>query len=265
MPKEIVILAKQVTENPELIYTAMEKPTVKNCEQFYVSVDSPRKLELLVRLLGDENPAKGMVFTRTKRAADKIAEKLRRRGLDAGEIHGDLRQRRREAILGKFREGNLAVLVATDVAARGLDIQGVTHVVNYDIPEDPEDYVHRIGRTARMGQSGRAFTFVTPADGKWLMQIEKLINLQVPHYDVEGFRLKATDEEKSQEQGRRPASTHPMASKLSPALLNILANRKAPPRGGGRGGPRGGGKGGRGGGRGGPRGGGKGGRGGGRR
>ncbi|RMG10807.1 MAG: DEAD/DEAH box helicase [Planctomycetota bacterium] len=239
MPKEVLRLSKEVTSDPEEIYTATGTLTVQTVEQFYISVDSPRKLGLLVHLVGEERPEKGIVFTRTKRAADRIAESLRKRGIDAGEIHGDLRQRRREQILERFREGNLAVMVATDVAARGLDIQGVTHVINFDIPEDPEDYVHRVGRTARMGRTGRAFTFVTPEEGRWLDEIEKLINKQVPRFEVEGYRCKATDEELARSpaarRGRpqRDAGEHPMARKLSPALLSLLNNR----RGGGRRGP----------------------------
>ncbi|MEZ6189093.1 MAG: C-terminal helicase domain-containing protein [Planctomycetota bacterium] len=183
------------------------------------------------------------MFTRTKRGADKIAERLRKRGFDAGEIHGDLRQRKREQVLSGFREGNLHLMIATDVAARGLDIQGVSHVFNYDVPENPEDYVHRVGRTARMGKSGRAFTFITKADGGFLTEIEKLINKEVPYFDVSGYRCEATEEERARRERRPKPDDHPMAGKFSPALLSILNNRRG---GGGKGGRGGGGpKGGR--------------------
>ena len=247
MPDEVLRLSKQVTDEPELIYTSQkgeERMTVKTVEQFIVSVDPERKMGLLAHLLKDEDPEKGIVFTRTKRGADKVTERLRKAGLDAGPIHSDLNQRKREQILRKFREGNLDLLIATDVAARGLDIQGVTHVVNFDVPENAEDYVHRVGRTARMGQTGRAFTFITPNDGSFLTEIEKLINLQVPTYEIEGYRTQANEEERARrrerEGGRR--SQHPMAKQLSPALLDIL-NRSARGRGG-KGGGRGPGKGG---------------------
>jgi superfamily II DNA/RNA helicase len=264
IPDEVLKLAHEVTQDPELIYTAPEDLTVGTVQQFYVAVASERKLELLVRMVEDENPEKGIVFTRTKRGADRVAEKLRQRGIDAGEIHGDLKQNRREDILERFREGNLRLMIATDVAARGLDIQGVTHVFNFDAPENPEDYVHRIGRTARMGKSGRAFTFATKEDGPLLTEIEKLINREIPRFTVEGFRVDATDEERLAAGNRPPPppGDHPLAKKLSPALLAIL-NSRARGGPGGKGGPGGrGGPPGRGGGRGGPggRGGGRGGR-----
>lgn len=236
MPDEVLKLAEEVTKDPELIYTAPEGTdlTVSTVEQFYIPVDPERKLDLLVRLLEDEKPEKGMVFTRTKRGADKVAEKLRQRGLDAGEIHGDLKQKRREQILESFREGGLRLMVCTDVAARGLDIQGVTHIFNFDVPENPEDYVHRVGRTARMGKRGRAFTFVTREDGDPVTQIEKLINKEIPRFVVEGFRTQANEEERAASTLSKAAALadHPLAKKLSPALLAILNERR------GRGGPR---------------------------
>ncbi|MEZ0228151.1 MAG: DEAD/DEAH box helicase, partial [Planctomycetota bacterium] len=181
MNDEVLKLAKQVTAEPELVYTAApdDTLTVESVEQSYVAVDHERKLELLAELVIRENPEKGIVFTRTKRGADRVAARLRDRGVDAEEIHGDLRQNRREAILSKFRDDKLHLLIATDVAARGLDINGVSHIFNFDIPENPEDYVHRIGRTARMGKKGRAITFVTRDDGPFLTDIEKLINKHI--------------------------------------------------------------------------------------
>ncbi|MGE0712026.1 MAG: DEAD/DEAH box helicase [Planctomycetota bacterium] len=256
MPDEVVRLSKEVTSDPELIYTTQgdesQSMTVQTVEQFYVSVDNERKMGLLEHIMHDEDPPKGIVFTRTKRGADKVALTLRKAGFDAGEIHSDLRQKKREQILERFREGNLRLMIATDVAARGLDIQGVTHVFNFDVPENAEDYVHRVGRTARMGQTGRAFTFVSPQDGGFLTEIEKLINLQLPHYDVDGYRCEASEEERhARELRNAPRTDHPMTKQLSPALLAILNNRRGGPRaggGGGRGGPggRGGGPGGRG-------------------
>src|SRR5581483_10568061 len=233
MPDEVLRLAKQVTAEPELDYTAggEETLTADTVEQTYVAADHERKLELLAELVVRENPEKGIVFTRTKRGADRVASRLRERGVDAEEIHGDLRQKRREAILERFRNDRLHRLIATDVAARGLDIQGVSHIFNFDIPENPEDYVHRIGRTARMGRKGRAITFVTREDGPFLTDIEKLINKHIPREEVEGFRWESNAEERGEAVGE-----HPLADKLSPALLHLL--KSAQKRGGG-GGPRG--------------------------
>jgi len=126
----------------------------------------------------------------------------------------------------------------------------VSHVFNYDVPENPEDYVHRVGRTARMGKSGRAFTFITKNDGGFLTQIEKLINKEVPYFEIDGYRCEANEEELSRRDRRRPAAEHPMAGKFSPALLSILnqrRDRKGGGKGGGGGGKRGKGRGGAGG------------------
>lgn len=248
MPDEIVKLAEEVTNHPELIYTTQgkeEEQTVDTIEQFYASVDPQRKIGLLEHLVALEEPEKGIVFTRTKRGADRVAERLRKAGFDAGEIHSDLRQKQRERILERFREGDLQLMIATDVAARGLDIQGVTHVFNFDVPQHAEDYVHRVGRTARMGRTGRAITFVTKNDGTFLNEIDKLINKQVPYYPIEGYRTEANAEEKARSEERenrgRPPGEHPFAKNLSPALQAILAKSAAKPGGrGGRGGPGGG-------------------------
>jgi len=150
-------------------------------------IDKERKLLLLLELLRREKPERSIIFTRTKIGADKLAEKLQKAGIGANEIHSGLPQKKRERILRGFREGEFPYLVATDVAARGLDIDDVTHVINYDVPENAEDYVHRVGRTARMGKEGRAATFVTPDDGMFLTQIEKLINKEIPIERYEDF------------------------------------------------------------------------------
>src|SRR5262249_2782752 len=157
-----------------------------------------------LHLVECENPEKGIVFTRTKRGADRVAARLRANGVDAEEIHGDLSQNRRESILKRFRADELHLLIATDVAARGLDIVGETHIFNYDIPQSAEDYVHRIGRTARMGKRGHATTFVTREDGGTLTEIEKLINKHIPRRELEGFRWESTAEERGDALGDHP-------------------------------------------------------------
>ena len=124
------------------------------------------------------------MFTNTKAAARRIAERLKRDGVECKEIHGDLVQRRRERVMQSFRKARIQVLVATDLASRGLDVMEISHIVNYDVPEDPYVYVHRVGRTARMGQSGYAVTLVTPEQGKPLTEIEKLINMELTRLDA---------------------------------------------------------------------------------
>jgi superfamily II DNA/RNA helicase len=135
-----------------------------------------------------------VVFCRTKHQTDRVGELLKRKGFNAGAIHGDLPQSRRERILADFRAGQLQSLIATNVAARGLDIPSVSHVVNYDVPEQPEEYVHRIGRTARNGAKGVARTFITAEDGQFLTEIEKHIGLLLEEERVEGFTQAPTSE-----------------------------------------------------------------------
>ena len=182
---EVLALAAQYMNDPVKVFLAPDKMTVEEVRQTFFPVDQERKVLLLLKVLDREKPERSIIFTRTKHGADRLAEQLQKRGLPASEIHSGLPQKKRERILKGFREGEFTYLVATDVAARGLDIEDVSHVINYDIPENPEDYVHRIGRTARMGKEGRAATFVTPDDGEFLTAIEKLINqeITVERYD----------------------------------------------------------------------------------
>lgn len=166
---------------------ADEKPTVAGVEQYYLSVQPWDKHRLLKVLLEEENPDLAIVFCRTKHGAEKLARKLYADGIECREIHGNLAQNKRDRVMKSFRGGKFDVLVATDLASRGLDVAGISHIINFDIPEDPEVYVHRVGRTARMGALGKAFTFVTKEQGEELTKIEALINMIIPQAKVEGF------------------------------------------------------------------------------
>src|SRR5581483_9836865 len=137
---------------------ADEKPTVENVEQYYLSVEPWDKYRLLRMLLEKENPDLAIVFCRTKRGAEKVAKRLHADGIECREIHGNLAQNKRDRVMKGFRNSKFDVLVATDLASRGIDVADISHIINYDIPEDPEVYVHRVGRTARMGAAGKAFT-----------------------------------------------------------------------------------------------------------
>jgi ATP-dependent RNA helicase DeaD len=150
-------------------------------------VQPERKFELLLRLLERENPARAIVFCRTKRGADRVGQLLRAQGQRADAMHGNLSQPQRNRVLQAFRSGRLTTLVATDVVGRGIDVRGVTHVVNFDLPEDPVHYVHRIGRTGRMGDDGVAFSLVMPEQGKLLDQIEDCIARTLEPDCVEGI------------------------------------------------------------------------------
>jgi ATP-dependent RNA helicase DeaD len=173
MPGPIQKIAERFMKNPEIIRVKAREMTVPSIEQFYVEVQEKNKFDVMTRLLDIQSPELAIVFGRTKRRVDELAEALNLRGYTAEGIHGDLSQAKRMSVLRKFKEGSIDVLVATDVAARGLDISGVTHVYNFDIPQDPESYVHRIGRTGRAGKTGMAMTFVTPREKSYLSVVER--------------------------------------------------------------------------------------------
>ena len=166
---------------------ADEKPTVEKVEQYYISVQPWDKYRMLRTLLQQQQPELAIVFCRTKRGAEKIAKRLHQDGVECREIHGNLAQNKREKVMQGFRKGRFDVLVATDLASRGIDVSNISHIVNYDIPEDPEAYVHRVGRTARMGATGKAFTLVTKEQGEELTKVENLINMVVPQHTPEGW------------------------------------------------------------------------------
>src|SRR5439155_14426811 len=166
---------------------ADDKPTVEEVEQYYFPVQPWDKYRLLRMLLERENPDLAIVFCRTKRGAEKLAKKLHSDGIECREIHGNLAQNARERVMKNFRTGKFDVLIATDLASRGIDVADISHIINYDIPEDPEAYVHRIGRTARMGATGKAFTFDTKEQGDELTKVENLINMVIPQATLEGF------------------------------------------------------------------------------
>jgi superfamily II DNA/RNA helicase len=175
LPKNISDLAQKFLNKPERINAGKENSPIINIKQEIRNISQKEKFDQLkIELL--ERTGSIVLFVKTKRSADKIALQLRKDKLNAEAIHGDLRQIKREKVLMKFRKNQFQILVATDVAARGLDIPLIEHVINYDIPQNPEDYIHRIGRTARAGAKGSALTFLTPADKKNWYLIEKLLN-----------------------------------------------------------------------------------------
>jgi ATP-dependent RNA helicase DeaD len=179
MPEPIRRIAERFMKNPEVVKVKAKEVTVPNIEQFFLEVHEKKKFDVLTRLLDIQSPELAIVFGRTKRRVDELSEALTVRGYAAEGIHGDLSQAKRLSVLKKFKEGTIDVLVATDVAARGLDISGVTHVYNFDIPQDPESYVHRIGRTGRAGKTGVAMTFVTPREMGQLKNIERITKRKI--------------------------------------------------------------------------------------
>ena len=179
LPKKISDIAKNFMTNPQRVNVGEENTPLTNIKQEIKNVNQKEKFEHLKLELLEINGSV-VLFVKTKRSADKIALKLRKDKFNAEAIHGDLRQSKREKVIQKFRKNRFQILVATDVAARVLDIPHIEHVINYDIPQNPEDYIHRIGRTARAGAKGRALTFLTDGDKKNWNAIGKLINPNAP-------------------------------------------------------------------------------------
>ncbi|MCU7511639.1 MAG: DEAD/DEAH box helicase [Ignavibacteria bacterium] len=187
MPKPIKDLAKKYQKDPVNIKVVHEVLTVPSIEQIYFEVREKNKLEVLTRVIDLYNVKLGLVFCNTKRGVDELTEHLQARGYAADALHGDMKQATREKVMGKFRKGIIEILIATDVAARGLDVENVEAVFNYDMPQDEEYYVHRIGRTGRAGKSGRAFTFVTGRDLYRLKDIQKYTKTKMKLMDVPTF------------------------------------------------------------------------------
>jgi ATP-dependent RNA helicase DeaD len=189
-------LAQRYMFQPVELNLSKDEPSVETIQQFYITVENDRKFELLVHLLRRDKPRQCIVFTRTKRGAERLSERLRGKVPGVATIHGDLAQTARDRVMRGFRDGTIPVLVATDVVGRGIDVNDISHVINFDVPDDAENYVHRIGRTGRMGKDGLAYMFVCPDQGEPLTAIENLINKPIPAVTVEGFeafRRKTTE------------------------------------------------------------------------
>lgn len=176
---EIRALGKEFMKDPELIVIASQELTVSLTEQYYYEVNPRQKVETICRIIDVDQPAVSLIFCRTKKGVDELTRVLESRGYSADALHGDMSQRERDSVMERFRKGNAKILVATDLAARGLDVDWVTHVFNYDIPEDPDSYVHRIGRTGRAGRVGTAITMVEPRQIRQLRVIEQHIGKKI--------------------------------------------------------------------------------------
>ncbi|MEW5744891.1 MAG: DEAD/DEAH box helicase [Nitrospirota bacterium] len=179
MPKEILAIAKNYMKKPAHVSVDAGEMVVAKIKQVFYEVRDEDKVKALTRLLDVEGPSLTLVFCHTKREVDEVAGKLQQMGYPAGALHGDLTQSQRDEMMRKFKGGDIDVLVATDVAARGLDIPDVSHVINFSIPQDPEGYIHRIGRTGRAGKSGIAITFVTPRQYRQLKLIEQTAKTRI--------------------------------------------------------------------------------------
>jgi ATP-dependent RNA helicase DeaD len=184
---EIERLARSYMKDPAKIVSVQKSLTVERVNQTYLPVEPWDKRRLLLHLLTHEEPALTIVFCRMKRTVDEVTKYLAEKNIDAFAMHGDMYQTKRDKVMERLREGNLKVLVASDLASRGLDVEDISHVINYDLPEDPEIYIHRIGRTARAGRDGIAWTFVCPDQGQLLSNIEQLANVEIPKKEYPDF------------------------------------------------------------------------------
>ncbi|WP_442483985.1 DEAD/DEAH box helicase [Aeoliella sp. SH292] len=180
-------LAQRYMRDPVVLDFSDKTKTVDTIDQYYFTVEATKKYDLLVKLIEREQPEQAIVFCRTKRGTDRIQRKLTKVVKAVDCIHGDMAQGARDKVMKQFRAGEIKVLVATDVVGRGIDVSGISHIVNYDIPQASDDYVHRVGRTGRMGREGVAYTFVTPEEGPELTRIEILINRLLKRDEIEGF------------------------------------------------------------------------------
>ncbi|MBP7710432.1 MAG: DEAD/DEAH box helicase [Rickettsiales bacterium] len=208
MPATITDLADSILTNPIKIAVTPQSTTVERIDQKIYFVERKDKLSLLRHILKKPDATSVIVFSRTKHGADDVEDFLNRNSISCAAIHGDKDQDQREKSLNRFREGKIQVLVATDVAARGIDVPAISHVINFDIPVDPESYVHRIGRTARAGRQGVAISFCDPHDDTLLRAVEKAINYKIPVDDSHPYSNKKSTPMQQNKKEERPRSNH---------------------------------------------------------
>src|SRR3954454_17432506 len=209
IPKEVRRLAEKFMHDPVEIQVKAATLTIDTVEQFYVEVPDKEKPDALTRVLKAERPQQAIVFVRTKIGVDRLARKLGDAGVRVKALHGDMSQGQRDGVMIAFKGGRERLLIATDVAARGLDITGVSHVINYDIPNSPDIYVHRIGRTGRMGEAGRAITLITPKQRRELEAIERHAKTEIAEWSANGDRPRRQKPERKDRETRRPRHTKP--------------------------------------------------------
>jgi ATP-dependent RNA helicase DeaD len=193
VPPPIAKLAERYMHDAQTVNFSPKDIAVETIEQFYFTVDPERKFDLLVRLLTREQPRQAIIFCRTKRGTEKIYQRLSKKSPGVSCMHGDMNQSARDRVMADFRAGKVQILVATDVVGRGIDVSSISHIINYDIPSFCDDYVHRVGRTGRMGREGVAYTFVAPDEGPELTRIEERINLLLKRDEMKDFEFRSRE------------------------------------------------------------------------
>jgi ATP-dependent RNA helicase RhlE len=212
MPADIAALAEQMLKSPATVAVTPVATTVEKVEQRVIFAEKVAKPSLLSQVLKIDAVERALVFTRTKHGADRVVRSLGQSGISAKAIHGNKSQNERERVLSAFRDGHVRTLVATDIAARGIDVTGITHVINYDLPNIPESYVHRIGRTGRAGAGGVAVSFCDREEAPFLRGIEKLIRMSIPVSDASlqaGSAAAPAAHAVAAEPARKPAQRQP--------------------------------------------------------
>src|ERR1700730_14504564 len=234
MPKDIAELAEQMLRDPARVAVPPVASTVERITQRIIQVDFAAKPAFLAQLLKQEPVDRALIFTRTKHGADKVVKRLATAGIAANAIHGNKSQNHRERVLAAFRTGEIRTLVATDIAARGIDVDGISHVVNFDLPNVPETYVHRIGRTARAGADGIAISLVAGEENAFLRDIEKLIRITLPKEDRRTPGHRDTAPAPSQHRGARsaPHGRDGRAARTNEAAPGSKGPRRRRPSGG---------------------------------
>jgi ATP-dependent RNA helicase DeaD len=220
MPAEIRRLAERHLYDPVTIKVKAATLTIDTVEQFYLETKPAEKLDALVRVMEAERPRQAIVFVRTKIRCEQLYRTLRDKGMNVKALHGDMTQGGRDGVMISFKAGRVPILVATDVAARGLDIASVTHIVNFDVPTSPDVYVHRIGRTGRVGRSGRAITFVEPRQRRELEAIERHASTQISPW-TEGAHVAPA---KASERPRRHRKPHDAVTANGSGYTKLIAN-----------------------------------------
>jgi ATP-dependent RNA helicase DeaD len=221
MPTEIKRLAERHLYDPVMVKVKAATLTIDTVEQFYLETKPQQKTDALVRVVEAERPQQAIVFVRTKIRCEQLFQTLKGRGMNVRALHGDMSQGARDGVMLSFKAGRVPILVATDVAARGLDISTVTHVVNFDVPTSPDVYVHRIGRTGRVGRSGRAITFVEPRQRRELEAIERHASTTIAPW-VEGAHIAPTPA--SEPRPRRHRKPHDGATANGSGYTKLIAN-----------------------------------------
>lgn len=206
MPKQIRSLATRYMKKPIEIQVESKNVTLDEIKQIVIESTDRGKKDALMDTIKEHNPFMAIVFCRTKRRVKALNESLQIERYKSDELHGDLSQAKREKVMKRFRKAELQILVATDVAARGIDVDGITHIINYDVPQDSESYVHRIGRTGRAGEKGTAITFVTPKDRKALNDIERKIKTKIDRYKSSGEKKEEKSNKSKSSDGQKRKS-----------------------------------------------------------